>query len=273
MGNHSRSESESESAVLTVQRLTARYEGTVVLDDISFAVLPGEIFVIMGASGSGKSTLLRHLVGLSRPAAGTIALLGVDLAAASRVGLLALRKRIGVAFQNGALLNSMSVIENIELPLRQHTKLDPATIRIMSHLKLELMNLSGIDRLMPAQLSGGMQKRASLARAVVMDPELLFFDEPSAGLDPVNAAELDELLLKLRDALAMTIVVVTHALESALRIADRIMVLAEGGVVAIGTPTEITRHPDPRIRNMVERRPASLKLDPDEYLARLTAGA
>ena len=260
-----------KQAIVTVEGLVASYGGRMVLEKTSLSIRPGEVFVIMGTSGSGKTTLLRHMLGLQKPLSGEITLLGQSLSGIAKRELFKLRKRIGVAFQGGALINSMSVIENIALPLEQNTKLDQNTIRIMSRMKLEMMNLGGFEDLMPAQLSGGMLKRAGLARAVVMDPAVLFFDEPSAGLDPVTAAHLDDLILQLRDALKMTIVIVTHALESALKIADRVMILADGKALAIGTVEQIKANPDERIQALLNRRVHAAIVDPDEYLARLTA--
>ena len=237
---------------------------------VDFTVRAGEIRVIMGGSGSGKSTLLRHLLGLQRPAAGSVRLFGVELGRASERELLAVRKRIGVSFQGGALLTSLSVGDNVALPLRGHTELDEATIRIMSRLKLEVVNLGGFQDLMPSQLSGGMVKRAALARALVMDPRLLFFDEPSAGLDPVVSAELDELILRLRDALRMTIVVVTHELESAFKIADTITVLDQGRVLMTGTVAAVRAADNERIQDLLNRRPREQPVDAEAYLRRLT---
>ena len=224
----------------------------------------------MGGSGSGKSTLLRHLIGLQRPRAGTVKLLGVDLARASAQQLLALRRKIGVSFQGGALFTSMSVGDNVALPLREHTNLDENTIRIMSRLKLEVVNLGGFQDLMPSQLSGGMVKRAALARAIVMDPKLMFFDEPSAGLDPVVSAELDELILQLRDAMRMSIVVVTHELESAFKIADTITVLDQGQVLMTGTAAAVRASDNERIQDLLNRRPREVEINVDDYLRRLT---
>lgn len=256
---------------LEVRRLSSAYGGLRVLEDVDFDVREGEIFVIMGASGAGKTTLLRHVLGLAPPDAGEIRMLGEALHPAGRDAVYRLRRNIGVAFQHGALINSMSVIDNVELPLRQHTRLDRATIRIMSRMKLEMMNLAGFEEYRPAQLSGGMLKRAGLARAVVMDPRILFFDEPSAGLDPVTAAELDDLILQLREAHQMTIVVVTHALESAVKIADRIMIIGKGGVRAIGTVEEIRASEDEYVQSLMERRTLLRDVDGDAYLDRLTA--
>ena len=200
-------------------------------------------------------------------------LLGVDIARASERELLDVRRQIGVSFQGGALLTSLSVGDNVALPLREHTNLDEATIRIMSRLKLEVVNLGGFQDLMPAQLSGGMVKRAALARAIAMDPKLLFFDEPSAGLDPVVSAELDELILRLRDALRMTIVVVTHELESAFKIADTITVLDQGDILMTGTVDAVRHCDNERIQDLLNRRPREIQVDADAYLKRLTEEA
>jgi phospholipid/cholesterol/gamma-HCH transport system ATP-binding protein len=230
----------------------------------------GEIRVIMGGSGSGKSTLLRHLLGLQRPVGGSVKLLGVDLGTASDRELNDVHRRIGVSFQGGALLTSLTVGENVALPLREHTNLDPSTIRIMSRLKLEVVNLGGFQDLMPSQLSGGMIKRAALARAIAMDPKLLFFDEPSAGLDPVVSAELDELILRLRDALRMTIVVVTHELESAFKIAETISVLDQGEILMTWSVAAVRAAGNDRIQDLLNRRPREIQVDADAYLKRLT---
>ena len=256
--------------LIHVDKLCAWFGKRQVLHDIDFHVGPGEIRVIMGGSGSGKSTLLRHLLGLQRPRSGSVRLLGVDIGKASEREMLALRRQIGVSFQGGALLTSMSVGDNVALPLREHTDLDENTIRIMSRIKLEVVNLGGFQDLMPSQLSGGMIKRAALARAIVMDPKLLFFDEPSAGLDPVVSAELDELILRLRDALRMTIVVVTHELESAFKIADTITVLDAGDILMTGTVDAVRHSDNERIQDLLNRRPREVQVDADAYLKRLT---
>ena len=256
--------------VIEIKDLNTFYGDRQILSHINLNVLHKEIMVIMGHSGSGKSTLLKHMLGLKKPASGSIKLLNQEVTELDRHQMFELRKKIGVAFQNGALFSSMSLLENVELPLREHTKLDKHTIRIMSRMKLEVMNLADAEALMPAELSGGMLKRAGLARAVVMDPELLFFDEPSAGLDPVTSVELDELILQLRDAMNMTIVVVTHELESALKIADRIMVIDNGKQITTGTREEIKQSNDPRILNMLHRRSARNHINAEEYLNKLT---
>ena len=256
--------------LIDVHKLEAWYGRRRILHGVDFSVNAGEIRVIMGGSGSGKSTLLRHLLGLHKPRGGTVRLLGVDIGHADEREMLAVRRQIGVSFQGGALLTSMTVGENVSLPLREHTKLDENTIRIMSRLKLEVVNLGGFQDLMPSQLSGGMIKRAALARAIVMDPKLLFFDEPSAGLDPVVSAELDELILRLRDALRMTIVVVTHELESAFKIADTITVLDQGQILMTGKVDEVRNANNDRIQDLLNRRPREIQVDADAYLKRLT---
>jgi phospholipid/cholesterol/gamma-HCH transport system ATP-binding protein len=256
--------------VVEVRGLHAHYGRREVLHGVNLAVAPGEIRVIMGGSGSGKTTLLRHLLGLNRPTSGEVYVLGRNLCRMSEKEIDALRRQIGVSFQGGALFNSMTVGENVAMPLREHATLDESTLRVMVRLKLEVVNLAGFENLMPAQLSGGMTKRAALARAIALDPKLLFFDEPSAGLDPVVAVELDELILKLRDAMRMTIVVVTHVLESAIKIADRITVLDAGRVIADGPVSEIRDHPSGQVQDLFQRRPRQTEVNADDYLRRLT---
>lgn len=267
-----RIEDESD-VVIEVEDLVTYYGDRRILDGVSLTVRDGEVLVIMGGSGSGKSTLLRYLLALERPTSGRVRILGVDVNEASAQELTDLRRRMGVAFQGGALFSSMSVGDNIMLPLREHTTLDDTTMRIMARLKLEVVDLAGFEHLMPAELSGGMTKRAALARAVVMDPRLLFCDEPSAGLDPVVAAALDALILRLRDALGMTVVVVTHELESAFTIADRIVVLDRGSIRAIGTVDEVRACDDLRVQNLLNRTLEAVELDPEAYLGRLTGPA
>jgi len=215
---------------------------------------------------------LRHLLGLHTPTHGCIKLLGHDITSCSADELQDLRRNMGVSFQGGALLSSMSVAENVMLPLREHTTLDEQTMGIMARMKLEVVNLGGFGDLNPSQLSGGMIKRAALARAIVTDPKLLFFDEPSAGLDPVVAAELDELILKLRDTMKMTIVVVTHELDSAFKIADRITVLDHGKILLTGRVEDVRASDNERIQDLLNRRPREEEIDADDYLRRLTGG-
>ena len=261
---------ESEN-IIEVENLVAHYGDRVILNGINLGIRRGEIMVVMGGSGSGKTTLMRNLLGLNRPSSGSIHILGKDITRISKRELYAIRRKMGVAFQGGALLGSMSVADNIELPLRQHTRLDESTIRIMSRMKLEVVNLAGFEDLMPSELSGGMLKRAALARSIVMDPALLFFDEPSAGLDPVVSAELDELILRLKEAMNVTIVVVTHELESAFKIADRITVLGQGQVLMTGTVDEVQNSENEVIQDRLNRRPRDETINAEEYLARLTA--
>lgn len=260
----------SDKYAIEVEDLVTHYGKRKILDGVSTRIEYGEIRVIMGGSGSGKSTFLWHLLGLHTPTEGTIRLLGKDITTATAKEFQRIRKEIGVSFQGGALFTSMSIGENVALPLREHTDLDENTIRIMSRLKLEVVNLGGFQDLMPSQLSGGMIKRAALARAVVMDPKLLFFDEPSAGLDPVVAAELDELILRLRDAMRMTMVVVTHELDSAFKIADKITVLDQGRHLMTGTVEEVRGSDNERVQDLLNRRPRDIKVDAEEYLRRLT---
>ncbi|WP_154222425.1 ABC transporter ATP-binding protein [Marinicella rhabdoformis] len=256
--------------VIKVENLVTHYGARKILDGLDLDVKKGEIRVIMGGSGSGKSTLLWHILGLYQPTQGQIELLGKDIQKISFNEQLALKQDIGVSFQSGALFSSMSVGENVALPLREFTDLDENTIRIISRMKLEVVNLGGFHKLLPSQLSGGMIKRAALARAIVMDPKLLFFDEPSAGLDPVVSSEIDDLILSLRDTMGMSMVVVTHELDSAFKIADKITVLDQGKNLITGTVEEIKKSEIKRVKDLLERRSRHDVLKPDDYLKRLT---
>jgi phospholipid/cholesterol/gamma-HCH transport system ATP-binding protein len=225
-----------------------------VLKGVDLSVRKGETLVILGGSGSGKSTLLRCLVGLERPDAGTVRIQGIDIFADPQ-GLSALRRRMGMAFQGGALFGSMTVAENIELPLVEFTKLPASTRRIIARIKLGMVGLEDAMDRMPSELSGGMKKRAALARALALDPEIVFFDEPSAGLDPVTAAGLDQLLVQLKKAFGATLVVVTHEMVSAFTIADRLALMHEGRFVLTDTPAVVRESRDPTVRGFLDRHP------------------
>lgn len=254
---------------VSVRNLVTHYGKKQILNNVSLDIVPEEIMVIMGGSGSGKSTLMRYILGLNPPTAGTIEILGRDITTMSEIEMYDLRKDMGVSFQSGALIRSLTVGENVCMPLKEHTKLDENTMRIMARMKLEVVNLANFEDLMPSELSGGMIKRAALARAIVMDPKLLFFDEPSAGLDPVVAAELDDLILNMRADMGMTIVVVTHELESAFKIADRITILDQGEILMTGTVDEVKQSKNKRIQDLLNRRPRQEEIDPEAYLRRL----
>ena len=257
--------------VISLRDLRVSYGEREILHGISFDVLPGETLVILGGSGSGKSTLLRALVGLEKPSTGEILIKGQDLAKASATELDEIRRKIGMSFQGGALFGSMSVGENVALPLRQHTRLEDSTIEIILRLKLEQVGLEGFEYYAPSQLSGGMKKRAAVARALAMDPEILFFDEPSAGLDPIIAAGIDELILQLKRAFRMTIIVVTHELASAFLIADKMLLIDKGNVVALGTPEEMRSSAQPRVRQFLDRVAEPEISGEMDYLQMLTA--
>ena len=239
--------------MISIRDLRVSYGEREILHGISFDVKRGETMVILGGSGSGKSTLLRTLVGLEKPSSGEIWIRGQNIAAISQKEMDEIRKKIGMSFQGGALFGSMTVGENVALPLREHTRLEDSTIEIMLRLKLEQVGLEGFQYYMPSQLSGGMKKRAAVARALAMDPEILFFDEPSAGLDPIIAAGIDQLILELKRAFRMTIVVVTHELASAYLIADRMVLIDKGHVVALGTTEEMKSSTQPRVRQFLDR--------------------
>jgi phospholipid/cholesterol/gamma-HCH transport system ATP-binding protein len=247
---------------LRVEGLVAAYGEQTILDGVDLEVARGEVRVVLGGSGSGKSTLLKHCIGLLTPAAGRVQVLGQplhDLEGAERVSLL---RRIGVLFQNGALLGSISVRDNVALPLREHTDLPEEVIGELVGLKLAVVELSHAENLLPSELSGGMRKRAALARAMALDPELLFCDEPSAGLDPRTTAELDALILRMRDRFGVTVVVVTHELMSIERIADRAIMLSAGKAIADGTLDEVRESDHPEIRAFFRRAAAGEERGP-----------
>ena len=241
--------------LIRVRGLRKSFDDREVLSGIDLEVRRGEVLVVMGGSGCGKSTLLRHLIGAVTPDRGTVELFGKDLATLDEDGLNAIRKRFGILFQSGALFNSLTVGENVALPLREHTELDDEVIRIILKMKLELVGLRDFEALMPSQISGGMKKRVGLARAMALDPEIIFYDEPGAGLDPVMAGVIDKLIIDFSRKLAVTSVVVTHEMGSAFRIADRMVMLYEGRVVASGTPEEIRSSSDPVVKQFIHGEP------------------
>ncbi len=241
--------------------------------DYTGPMITGETMVILGGSGTGKSTLLRHILRLEKPTSGHIYIKGHDVCCMPEERFNLLRAKIGMLFQSAALFNSMSVEENVALPLRELTRLEESTIRIMARIKLDLVGLSGFENYMPSQLSGGMRKRAGLARALAMDPEILLFDEPSAGLDPITAAGIDTLILKLKLAFRLAVVVVTHELSSAFMIADRLTVMDQGEVIAMGTPDEVRHSTHPRVLQFLNRVPDAEPEDAQAYLRSLTRPA
>jgi phospholipid/cholesterol/gamma-HCH transport system ATP-binding protein len=256
--------------MIVVEDLITYFDDRRILDNINVRVRKGEVLVVLGGSGCGKTTLLRHLIGLLQPRSGHIYIKGQDITQLEEEALNNIRKKMGMLFQGAALFNSMTLGDNVALPLREHTKLAEPTIKIMTRIKLGLVGLAGFGDFKPAQLSGGMKKRAGLARALAMDPEILFFDEPSAGLDPIIAAEIDELILKLKRAFRMTMVIVTHELASAFLVADRILMLDAGQVIAAGTPEELKSNPNPRVQQFLNREPNVEVQDDEKYLRLIT---
>ena len=224
--------------IISVDGLTVVYGGKRVLDQVSLEIEQGEVMVLLGGSGSGKTTMLRHIIGLERPTSGTVRVLGTDINRCSEKELKSIRRHMGVAFQEAALFNSMSIEENVSLPVRELTTLADPIIEIMTYMKLAAVGLGESGKQMPRELSGGMKKRAAVARATALDPEILVFDEPSAGLDPIVAAGLDELILLLKRVFNMTMLVVTHELASAFKIADRIAMLYQGSLIAVKSKEE-----------------------------------
>jgi phospholipid/cholesterol/gamma-HCH transport system ATP-binding protein len=246
--------------VIVVENLTCRFGDRTILENLTFQVYRGEIFVVLGGSGCGKSTLLRHIIGLHPPAAGRIVVNGIDITRGDEEALRRMRRGIGVLFQSGALFGSMTLGQNIALPLEEYTNLEQAAIDLIVRMKLGLVNLLGFEDYLPEELSGGMKKRAGLARAMALDPDLLFFDEPSAGLDPITAVELDTLIKSLNAGLGATMMVVTHELQSIFNIAHRVIMLDKStrGIIAEGDPRDLKEHStDPRVVNFFNRRPAA----------------
>src|SRR6202521_2116818 len=261
----------SPEVMISLRDLRVSYGEREILHGVSFDVMRGETMVILGGSGAGKSTLLRTLVGLEKPSSGEVILRGKNIATASDEDMDEIRKKLGMSFQGSALFGSMTVGENVALPLREHTKLEDSTIEIMLRLKLEQVGLAGFEDYKPSELSGGMKKRAAVARALAMDPEILFFDEPSAGLDPIIAAGIDQLILELKRAFRMTIVVVTHELASAFLIADRMLLIDKGNIVALGTTEEMRSSTQPRVRQFLDRIAEPEVSGELDYLQMLTA--
>ncbi len=255
---------------IDVINLNTHYGERQILKNLSFSVPKGLTTVILGGSGCGKSTLLKHLIGLLNPTKGQILVNGKDITMMTEDELNGVRKRMGILFQGAALLNSMTIMENIALPMKEHTKLKESTIQIMVRMKLDLVDLSGFENFYPSQLSGGMKKRAGLARAIALDPEMLFFDEPSAGLDPITAAGLDELIIKLKSVFKMTIIVVTHELPSVFAIADYVVMLDAGEVIFTGTLEELKLSQHPRIRMFLERKPEKENYTPENFFGIIT---
>ena len=236
------------SPIIEVSHVYTRFGTAVVHDDVSLTIEQGEVFAIAGGNGSGKSTLMREIIGLHVPASGTIHLMGIDSRRLGQMGVQDIHRRFGVMFQQGALFSSLTLEDNVAVPLKEHTNLDPTLIREIVALKIASVGLPMESATkFPSELSGGMRRRAALARAIVMDPELLFLDEPTAGLDPIIAAGFDELVLQLKAVLKLTVVMVTHDLDSLWRIADRVAVLGEGKILGIGTMQELAQSQNPLV--------------------------
>jgi phospholipid/cholesterol/gamma-HCH transport system ATP-binding protein len=244
--------------IIEIDNLIAQYDDRIILNGISLKVRQGERLLICGGSGCGKTTLLRHMIGLQQPASGRIVIDGEDITTGDTAAMQRVQRKIGVSFQSGALFGSLTLGENVALPLEEYTTLPEAMIDTLVRLKLSMVNLAGFEDFMISELSGGMKKRAALARSIALDPKILFFDEPSAGLDPITSAELDQLIVQINESLGTTIVVVSHELASIFAIADRIVMLdsVTKKVIADGSPVELRdRHPDPTVHAFFNRKP------------------
>ncbi len=262
-------------AVIELRNVNKTFGNRKILDDISLQIEKGETMVIMGGSGCGKSTLLRMIIGALKPDSGEIFINGRDVTRLNEDEMNEVRKKFGMLFQSAALFNSMNVGENVALPLREHTKLNESIISIMVKMKLELVGLTGFENLKPSEISGGMKKRVGLARAIAMDPEIVFYDEPGAGLDPIVTSVIDKLITDLSKKLGITSVVVTHEMDSAFRIADRITMLYQGRILEIGTPEEIKKTSNKVIQQFISGSPDGpipLKRSSADYLKDLTGG-
>ena len=258
--------------ILEVRNLSRSFGSRKILADVSFTLRRGEILIIMGGSGCGKSTLLRHIIGSLKPDAGEIFIEGLEISKLDDREMAKVRKRFGMLFQTGALFNSLTVGENVALPILESSDVSPSIAELVVKLKLELVGLTGFEHLKPAEISGGMKKRVGLARALALDPDLLFCDEPTAGLDPVMTSVIDLLTVDLTKKLGLSAVVVTHDMTSAFRIATHMIMLFEGRVIAYGTPEEIQNNPDPVLQQFIRGNPDGpipFKLSKDDYLKRL----
>ncbi len=252
----------AREAVIEVDGLTVRFGDNLVLDQVSLSVARGEVVVIAGGSGCGKSTLLKHMIGLYAPESGSVVINGVEIVGAAEEDMKRVHRQIGVLFQSSALFGSFTVLENVALPIRDFTSLSPQRAGLLAKAKLAMVGLAGYENHLPSEISGGMMKRAALARAMALDPQILFFDEPGAGLDPVTAAGLDRLINRINQGLGTTMVIVTHELPSIFEIAHRVILLDKGvkGIVAQGPPEELREHSrDPRVMNFFQRLPEELE--------------
>jgi phospholipid/cholesterol/gamma-HCH transport system ATP-binding protein len=256
------------SVVVEVSNLVRKFGDRTVIDNLSFTIHRGETLVIMGGSGCGKSTLLRHIIGVMKPTAGSVKIFGDEITTMNDRQIEEVRRRFGMLFQSGALLASLTVGENVALPLLQHTDLTIDEVEATVTRKLQMVGLNGFNGLKPSEISGGMRKRVGLARALALDPELLFSDEPTSGLDPIMTAVVDKLTLELTKDAGMTAVVVTHDMTSAFRIATRMIMLGRGKILAQGTPDEIRTHPDPEVQQFINGEadgPMPLNLSQDDH--------
>lgn len=243
-----------KKVLISVRNLVKSFDTRLVLDGVSLDIYQGETFVIMGGSGCGKSTLLRHMIGAIQPDSGQVYFDGKDITTLTEDEKEKIKRRFGMCFQSAALLDYLNVSDNVSLPLKEHTSLDSKIIDVIVKMKLNLVGLQGFEHLMPSMLSGGMKKRVGLARAIAMDPEVVFYDEPTAGLDPIVCAVVDKLILDLSKKLLLTSIVVTHNMESIFRIADRVAMLHKGRVLEVGTPDQIRNSKNPIVQQFINGR-------------------
>jgi len=258
----------SREPVIKVRNMTAGYDETVILNDLSFDIYEGEIFVILGGSGCGKSTLLKHLVGLIPPMSGKIIIDKDDICSCDEETFSNVLKKVGILYQSGALFGSMTLAENIALPMREYTNLPESAIQTLVKMKLSLVNLDGFENHLPSEISGGMKKRAGLARAMALNPKILFFDEPSAGLDPISSIDLDNLILHLNKILGTTMIIVTHELESIFTVAQRVIMLDKRtkGIIADGDPKQLRDHSQNRfVKQFFNRLPSQKDMTGKEF--------